>query len=299
MVSNEFAAAHPDVVDTWRQQEARALTTIKDDPDAAAKAIAAEIGLTPGRRCGTAEAGRLPDARAAGLAGMARLRGRSRATSPTNLESASQFLAEQKQIPAAAPLKTFQDAIYTKGLPGVLTSSEPNAVDDPRRRATAACASRTSRTATGDVTALGPVDLDVEPGAFLVLVGASGCGKSTLLRLIAGFESPSAGHGAGRRRAPRRPGVTRGRGVPAAAAVPVAHGRRQRRPGAEVREGAAGARGPNGATSCCSASASRAPPTARSGRSAAGSSSGSRSPGRWRPRRRCSCSTSRSPRSTR
>ncbi len=36
-------------------------------------------------------------------------------------------------------------------------------------------------------------DLDVEPGAFLVLVGASGCGKSTLLRLIAGFESPSEG----------------------------------------------------------------------------------------------------------
>jgi taurine transport system ATP-binding protein len=43
------------------------------------------------------------------------------------------------------------------------------------------------------VTALGPVDLDVEPGAFLVLVGASGCGKSTLLRLIAGFESPTEG----------------------------------------------------------------------------------------------------------
>ncbi len=45
----------------------------------------------------------------------------------------------------------------------------------------------------GAVTALGPVNLDVDPGAFLVLVGASGCGKSTLLRLIAGFESPSAG----------------------------------------------------------------------------------------------------------
>jgi taurine transport system ATP-binding protein len=44
-----------------------------------------------------------------------------------------------------------------------------------------------------EVTALGPVDLDVEPGAFLVLVGASGCGKSTLLRLIAGFEAPSEG----------------------------------------------------------------------------------------------------------
>ncbi|MBU8834247.1 ABC transporter ATP-binding protein [Mycolicibacterium goodii] len=44
-----------------------------------------------------------------------------------------------------------------------------------------------------EVTALGPVDLEVEPGAFLVLVGASGCGKSTLLRLIAGFETPSEG----------------------------------------------------------------------------------------------------------
>ena len=37
-----------------------------------------------------------------------------------NLQSASEFLAEQKQIPAAAPLKTFQDAIYTKGLPDAL-----------------------------------------------------------------------------------------------------------------------------------------------------------------------------------
>jgi taurine transport system ATP-binding protein len=44
-----------------------------------------------------------------------------------------------------------------------------------------------------EVTALGPVDLTVEPGSFLVLVGASGCGKSTLLRLLAGFESPSKG----------------------------------------------------------------------------------------------------------
>ncbi|WP_050982818.1 ABC transporter ATP-binding protein [Mycolicibacterium phlei] len=61
----------------------------------------------------------------------------------------------------------------------------------------------------GDVTALGPVDLEVEPGAFLVLVGASGCGKSTLLRLIAGFETPTSGEVKVAGQAPT-PGVTAG-----------------------------------------------------------------------------------------
>jgi multiple sugar transport system ATP-binding protein len=37
------------------------------------------------------------------------------------------------------------------------------------------------------------VDLDVEPGEFLVMVGPSGCGKTTLLRLIAGLEQCDAG----------------------------------------------------------------------------------------------------------
>jgi taurine transport system ATP-binding protein len=47
--------------------------------------------------------------------------------------------------------------------------------------------------AYADTVALGPIDLTVPEGEFLVLVGASGCGKSTLLRLIAGFERPTAG----------------------------------------------------------------------------------------------------------
>lgn len=45
----------------------------------------------------------------------------------------------------------------------------------------------------GETAILGPIDVTVDPGTFLVLVGASGCGKSTLLRLIAGFETPTEG----------------------------------------------------------------------------------------------------------
>lgn len=37
------------------------------------------------------------------------------------------------------------------------------------------------------------VDLDVQPGEFLVLLGPSGCGKTTLLRSIAGLERPDSG----------------------------------------------------------------------------------------------------------
>ncbi len=40
---------------------------------------------------------------------------------------------------------------------------------------------------------LGPVDLALEPGEFLVLLGPSGCGKSTLLRLVAGLDAPDSG----------------------------------------------------------------------------------------------------------
>lgn len=40
---------------------------------------------------------------------------------------------------------------------------------------------------------LNDIDLEIERGAFVSIVGQTGCGKSTLLRLILGEESPSAG----------------------------------------------------------------------------------------------------------
>jgi len=48
-------------------------------------------------------------------------------------------------------------------------------------------------TAKGSVTALQNINLHVEQGEFVCVVGASGCGKSTLLRLVAGLETPSSG----------------------------------------------------------------------------------------------------------
>lgn len=41
--------------------------------------------------------------------------------------------------------------------------------------------------------ALSAIDLDIQPGEFVSIVGASGCGKSTLLRIIAGLETPTHG----------------------------------------------------------------------------------------------------------
>lgn len=57
-----------------------------------------------------------------------------------------------------------------------------------------AAASKRYRSARGEaVTGLSPLDLSIESGSFVSIVGRSGCGKSTLLRLIAGLETPSSG----------------------------------------------------------------------------------------------------------
>ncbi|PRX08714.1 UNVERIFIED_ORG: maltose ABC transporter ATP-binding protein /trehalose ABC transporter ATP-binding protein /sucrose ABC transporter ATP-binding protein [Martelella mediterranea] len=45
----------------------------------------------------------------------------------------------------------------------------------------------------GNVEVLHGIDLEINPGEFVVFVGPSGCGKSTLLRMIAGLEEISGG----------------------------------------------------------------------------------------------------------
>src|SRR5882724_501441 len=53
----------------------------------------------------------------------------------------------------------------------------------------------TKRFAAGDgeIEALGRIDVAIDEGQLVCLIGASGCGKSTLLRIVAGFEEPTTG----------------------------------------------------------------------------------------------------------
>ncbi len=45
----------------------------------------------------------------------------------------------------------------------------------------------------GNKTVLQGIDLEIQSGEFVAIVGRSGCGKSTMLRLIAGLDAPTGG----------------------------------------------------------------------------------------------------------
>jgi len=62
----------------------------------------------------------------------------------------------------------------------------------------------------GELEALRGANLAVPRGEFICLLGASGCGKSTLLRVVAGFETPTAGRVLVGVRAITGPGPDRG-----------------------------------------------------------------------------------------
>jgi NitT/TauT family transport system ATP-binding protein len=88
---------------------------------------------------------------------------------------------------AVSQVRRWRDVVRTRARVQVANSGVPH--DTLRVRSV----SKAFRGASGMVTALDDVSVDVTPGEFVCLVGPSGCGKSTLLNLIAGLEQPSQG----------------------------------------------------------------------------------------------------------
>lgn len=71
---------------------------------------------------------------------------------------------------------------------------EHSRTDKPRRQfLSISGVTKTFQIGADQVQALRSVNLCIDKGEFVCLIGASGCGKSTLLRIIAGFEQPSSG----------------------------------------------------------------------------------------------------------
>ena len=81
------------------------------------------------------------------------------------------------------------DTEITHLRPDVLASTESRILPKVEIRGLG----KTFQSSAGTTTALEAVDLTVETGEFLCLLGDSGCGKSTMLEIIAGFENPTEG----------------------------------------------------------------------------------------------------------
>ena len=76
----------------------------------------------------------------------------------------------------------------TKSMPTTGTADDaPSDEYAPRIRL------RGLRKAFGSVVAVDNLDLDIADGEFFAMLGPSGSGKTTVLRMIAGFETPTAG----------------------------------------------------------------------------------------------------------
>lgn len=115
VASTAFIEKQPEVIAAWRKAQAQALDLIHDDPSAAADAVGKQLGIDPGDAAAQLKQGiflkpaeQADDkwlGRPGKVGGLAE-----------NLHSAAEFLAGQKQIPAAPELSELEKAVYVEGL---------------------------------------------------------------------------------------------------------------------------------------------------------------------------------------
>jgi len=74
-----------------------------------------------------------------------------------------------------------------------LTAHPPTTVGAERPRLRISGVGRDFHTKSGVTHAVSGVDLDIDRGEFVAVIGRSGCGKTTLLRMIGGLLAPSSG----------------------------------------------------------------------------------------------------------
>ena len=105
VVRTGFAEEFPEAVQTWVEQQDRAVRLIQDDPDAAAEAIAAELDIDAEEAAAQIEDLIFLDA--AEQAAAENLGGGL----AENLLAAAEFNAEQGEIPEAAPAEDYEAAV--------------------------------------------------------------------------------------------------------------------------------------------------------------------------------------------
>ena len=105
VASNEFAEQHADALQTWVEQQDRAVALIRDDPDAAAAAVAAELNLEPAEA--KAQMGALIFLSADEQAGADYLGGKL----GEDLFATAEFNQKLGQIPSVFDLATYTEAV--------------------------------------------------------------------------------------------------------------------------------------------------------------------------------------------